>query len=373
MRLMCRVPNFVPSVSWASASVVQAETQVCQMVEDLLWQAVCVKRSFPTPPFACTTPEQEPPNVKAKEEACMPLEMPESEPEEACSGLSDMVDPSDQHGLRANMRKSLKPGKPRKSTLKRGRSMRKRASLKRGSSKLRNRTSPCKAAKHTKGSEPSSASGYVGPNATFKMKRKDPSDHEAEEHPPARRKVGRKPVDAGAASLDDEAKSAVKKPKIAAKKPKSAAKKPKSAPKKPKSAPKKPKSAPKKPKSAPKKPNNHVAKKPAKGGAKAAPHPNAKVKEYLVDEETGVVLGCSSCRFGLPGCTACRKASFKGKRRNQITYAMLKACQPGGKKPEPTPKRKGKKVPVPEPSPEPEDWCHEGEEEEAQDDDEMED
>ena len=51
------------------------------------------------------------------------------------------------------------------------------------------------------------------------------------------------------------------------------------------------------------------------------------VQEFYIDPDTGVVLGCSSCRFAWYGCTACKSPSFRGKRRSQITYRMLAECK----------------------------------------------
>ena len=47
---------------------------------------------------------------------------------------------------------------------------------------------------------------------------------------------------------------------------------------------------------------------------------------YMTNAD-GLVMGCSTCRYSWFGCHMCKQKSFKGKRRNQVTWAQIDGCK----------------------------------------------
>ena len=151
-------------------------------------------------------------------------------------------------------------------------------------------------------------------------------DHEAE--PDVPRKKARKSGDAAGeparlpgkrkarnAPDDDE-------PKQAAKSKASPKGKAKSSPKAKAKAKAKGKPSPKatsKVKAEPK-PKGKPGRKPRNSEAADDEDPRGPVT-WLVNKAE--VMGCSSCRFAWFGCAACKKASFRGRRRDQVTWAEI--------------------------------------------------
>lgn len=94
------------------------------------------------------------------------------------------------------------------------------------------------------------------------------------------------------------------------------------------------------------------AKAVAKAKAKAKGKPGRPRRDETIPDgpvtfltdENGLVMGCSSCRFSWWGCATCKNPSFKGKRRNQVTWAdIFKAKQtPKGSTPVKKATAKGK-------------------------------
>ena len=213
------------------------------------------------------------------------------------------VTPRDQMGLKAELSKGMKRGRKR---LRRGRSAKKLAKLK---SRSCSPSSKSKKKKAVKVDDEAELDHEAEPDVPRKKARKSGDAADEPARLPGKRKARTAPD-------DDE-------PKRAAKSKASPKGKAKSSPKAKAKAKAKGKPSPKatsKVKAVPK-PKGKPGRKPRNLEAADDEDPRGPVT-WLVNK-AGLVMGCSSCRFAWFGCAACKKASFRGRRRDQVTWAEI--------------------------------------------------
>ena len=124
-------------------------------------------------------------------------------------------------------------------------------------------------------------------------------------------------------------KSAAAKKKAAAYKTASPKSKGKASPKAKAKSRASPKSSPK---ASPKAKSGRKSKASPTAKAKAKTSPKKRTRQVtrkapIADDGTVLALGCSNCRFAENGSTACERADFKGRRRTDVSQAVIDKAQ----------------------------------------------